>query len=195
MSTDFGKGGAPWWMWALMLIAVVMAFNPRFGDKLDQAVRSSGVAAVAEQPEPYSPAWQYGREVDAMSSGQVSSAWMESRNEISFGFPYEGLQRGSLQLRKHPRYGTDVIFFVQKGQINLRYDGIIVLVRFDDGPAMQFTAFESGDHDRTTMFIRGYKRFSEKLRSASVVKIEVPFYRDGPRVFEFDASSFDDSWL
>lgn len=195
MAGNFGKGGAPWWMWALIVIALVMAYNEQFGDKSAAPV-AVGVESESVPVEiPFAPSWQYSSFIDEMSSKAGKSAIIQSENQVSFSFPYEGEQRASLQLRHHPRYGKDVIFFVEKGQVNSRYDGVSVLVRFDDGSAMRFNAVEPEDRDSKTIFIQGYSRFSERLKGASRVKIEVPFYKEGNRVFEFDASGFDDAWL
>jgi len=33
MAANFGKGGAPWWMWALMVVGGLWLYSEEFGDK------------------------------------------------------------------------------------------------------------------------------------------------------------------
>ncbi|MBN1928796.1 MAG: hypothetical protein JW764_04590 [Chlorobiaceae bacterium] len=150
--------------------------------------------AAAAEPEKVDIAWSYSSFEDEMSSKNIGIASIQSVNTVNFGFPYEGEQRALLQLRQHPRYGKDVMLVLERGHFHIKYGGTPVLVRFDDGEAMSFTAFEPDDNDTEIIFIQGYKRFVDKLKGATVVKIEAPFYQEGTRVFEFAVSEFDDNW-
>ena len=191
----------PWWVWGLMVAAGVMAlssYDKTSGDPEQAAEPGSVIQEVTNTAAPavgtYTPSWNYSVVTDQMSSKEIRFAAIQSTNTVSFDFPYQGEQQGTLQLRRHPRYGNDVIFFVKKGQINIGYRETAVLIRFYDEPAMRFSAYEPDDHDRTTIFIDGFGRFTKKLKSASVVRIEVPFYQAGNRVFEFNASKYLDTW-
>ncbi len=138
--------------------------------------------------------WQYSSFFDEMTSKLIHLASIESNNTVNFDFPYQGEQHATLRLRRHPRFGHDVMLIIERGQFNTRYDGTPILVRFDDGVAMKYTAAEADDHDRKILFIQGFKRFVEKMNKASVVRIEAPFYNEGNRVFEFDVSGLKNNW-
>lgn len=194
------KRGAPWWIWALMIIAVLYAIGNTVENQETTQSKSNDYSASQETTSPTSDPvedlkqiWTYSSFDDQMSSKKILSASIESSNQFSFGFPYTGLQRATLQLRKHPRYGNDVILMVEKGQFLTKYDGTVILVRFDDGESIRFTAFESDDHDTKVLFIQGYDRFVSRLKKSSIVKIEAPFYQEGNRVFEFAVSGIDSS--
>lgn len=136
--------------------------------------------------------WRYSHIDDGMSSHQVHSAVLRSLNTVNFGFPYTGSQRAELTLRNHPRYGKDIIFQIEKGQILCpSYGSCNVLVRFDDAAATNFTAVGAADHSTEIIFIKNYNRFVEKMLRADKVQISASIYQEGNPVFEFHVSSFD----
>ena len=111
---------------------------------------------------------------------------------MNFDFPYSGEQHATLNLRVDPRYGKDVIFRIERGQILCHsYEDCTVLVRFDDGKAVNYTAVGAADNSTETIFIRNYGRFVENMLKAKMVRISTNIYQEGAPVFEFDVSDFD----
>lgn len=138
--------------------------------------------------------WNYSSGEDEMSSDKIYSAVVQSNNFANFDFPYEGNQYARLSLRIHPRYGKDVIFRIDEGQIQCNsYSGCSVLVRFDDKKAVRYSAAESSDNNPKIIFIRDYNKFVENMRNSKTVKISAEIYHEGNPVFEFDVSGFDTS--
>ena len=135
--------------------------------------------------------WTYFSDEDSMSSKIMRTASINSSNSIDLSFPYSGTQYASLQLRNHPRYGKDVIFSIDKGQLLCSYNGCNVLVRFDEGSPIRFSANEPSDHSTTYLFIGNYAGFMKKMLKAKTVRIAVDFYQHGSQTFEFDVSGFD----
>lgn len=132
--------------------------------------------------------WNYNETPDKMGRGTVKLAYVRSLNEVQFDFPYREPQRGTLQFRKHPKYGNDVILNIERGQFLCRFDGCVVSVRFDQGKPLTFSAVEPEDNSTTTLFIRNYDRFVKNARKASKVFVEAQFYQEGNRVFEFETA-------
>jgi hypothetical protein len=132
--------------------------------------------------------WQYDESSEKMGRGTVKTAIVRSLNEVQFGFPYSGEQRGTLLLRVHPKHGKDVILGVEKGQFLCGIYNCNVAVRFDNGKVQNFTAVGPADHSTTMLFLRGYDRFIAGARKAKKVYIEAQFFQQGTRVFEFDIS-------
>jgi hypothetical protein len=132
--------------------------------------------------------WQYNESSEEMGRGKVKTAIVRSLNEVHFGFPYNGDQRGTLLLRIHPKHGKDVILGIEKGQFLCGIYNCQVGVRFDNGKVQNFTAVRPADHSTTTLFLRGYDRFLAGARKAKKVYIEAQFFQQGTRVFEFDIS-------
>lgn len=127
-----------------------------------------------------------------MTSAKTYFASVRSSNTVSFGFPYSGAQRGTLTLRTHPRYGRDLIFNIERGQVLCRsYEDCTVLVRFDDKEAQRFSGVGAADNSTESVFLRNYSRFAGEMLKAERVRISVPIYQQGSPVFEFDVSGFD----
>jgi len=146
---------------------------------------SSSVAVQAPD------SWIYGASKDAMTGKLSHFAVVTSTNRVKFGFPYQGAQNGRLTLRQHPRYGDDVVLAIERGQFLCpSYEDCTVLVKFDDRPAMSFSAVGAEDNSTETIFIRNYKRFTENLRGARHIIIEAPVYQEGRPQFEFDVAGF-----
>lgn len=135
--------------------------------------------------------WSYFSDEDAMSSKNSRFASIQSSNTVNLGFPYSGEQQATLQLRTHPRWGKDVIFSVDKGQLLCSYSGCRVLVRFDEAPPVYYNANEPSDHSSTYLFISNYAGFVNKMSKAKKVRIAVDFYQNGTQTFEFNVSGFD----
>jgi len=136
--------------------------------------------------------WEYATYEDEMTSKKTRIARIESSNEFYLDFPYDGPQRGVLQVRDHPRHGKDIIVTVQKGQILCSsYSGCPILARFDDNQPIKFTGSESNDSDSTIVFINNYSKFVDNLIKSKKVKISLGFFQNGSHVLEFDVAGFD----
>lgn len=135
--------------------------------------------------------WSYNRSDEGMSGKAVVTAWVESSNTINLGFPYTGSQNGTLTLRRHPRWGNDVIFRIERGQILCHsYGDCRINVRFDDGKVMRFNGNPPEDNSSEVVFIPAFSTFTKQLPTAKRVKIEVSIYQAGNNVFDFDVSGF-----
>lgn len=159
---------------------------------------TSSTAAVAEEskspPAEKVPGeqWHYEQSDDKMSKGSIYHAIVMSTNSVDFDFPYSGRQYAALELRTHPRFGKDIIFRIEKGQVLCSsYDGCTVLVRFDDQTAVKYSANTAADHSTEVLFINNYSRFVQNMLKAKTVRIAAEIYQQGSPVFEFDVSHFD----
>jgi hypothetical protein len=177
-----------------------------FGDTTDTAVRgwlaarrTDEEARMRDQAEAAArqadaAKWTYSSSTDPMASRPSRTATISSENTVNFSFPYEGEQHATLMLRNHPSYGRDVILYIREGQIMCSsYSECSVRVRFDDGPAERWTGVGPADASSTAVFIRNYARFVQRMRNASVVRIEIPVYHQGSPTFEFRVGGFDNA--
>jgi hypothetical protein len=136
--------------------------------------------------------WEYSQNEDKMSGGTTYHARVSSSNAVEFDFPYSGTQNATLALRIDPKYGKDLIFRIEKGQILCNsYEDCSVLVRFDDEKATNYSAIGAADNSTETIFIRNYGKFVEKMLKAKLVRISTNIYQQGAPVFEFNVSYFD----
>lgn len=155
---------------------------------------STSDAHTASKPVPKLPGsqWLYQKNDDEMGKGAIYQARVSSSNTVNFDFPYSGEQYATLTLRTHPRYGKDVIFRIEKGQILCNsYEDCAVLVRFDDEEPVKYSAGAAADYSTEVVFIRNYNGFIEKMLRAKKVRIAANIYQQGAPVFEFDVSGFD----
>lgn len=137
-----------------------------------------------------SASWDYAEETDAMTSKRTVIAYLQSSNTLDLDFPYKGKNHGVLQVRQHPKYGLDVIFSVEKGQLQCnRYQGCAIEVRFDDGPAMTFSANEPADNSSTHVFLQNAKRFIASASKAKRILVQVTMFRNGSPVLEFRSAN------
>jgi len=136
--------------------------------------------------------WKYHVTTDELTSKPTYLALVQSINQVSFDFPYQGIQRGELMLRTHPQHGKDLILRVEKGQMLVRsYEDTTVKVVFDNGSPISYRVAGPADHSTTSLFVRDYSGFVGRMTKAKKVKISVPFYQQGEVVFEFNISDFD----
>lgn len=136
--------------------------------------------------------WLYSQSPDDMTSKTVGQASVTSTNTISLDSPYDGAQNGTLSLRTHPRFGTDVIVRIEQGQILCRsYEDCTLLVRFDDAEPTAYSAVGPSDGSSDTVFIRNYARFVKAMKAAKKVRVSLPIYQNGNQTLEFDVSGFD----
>lgn len=135
--------------------------------------------------------WRYDRSDEGMSGKAVITAQVTSTNTINLDFPYSGSQHGTLTLRRHPRWGNDVIFRIERGQILCHsYGDCTINVKFDDGKVIRLHGNPPEDNSSEVVFIPGFSTFTKQLPNAKRVKIEVSLYQAGNQVFEFDVSGF-----
>jgi len=132
--------------------------------------------------------YEYTNEKDALSSKTIKNAIVQSDNYINLNFPYSGAQKATIQVRKHPRFGNDVLIFVQKGQITPDYNNKRIGVRFDNGKVINYRVAESADHSSHIIFIKNYKHFTQRAAKAKKITIELPFYQNGNKVVTFTTS-------
>ena len=151
--------------------------------------RTESTALKSLPPLPPGAQWSYRRASDSMSKGIEYEASVLSSNTVKFDSPYGGAQRGTLTLRTHPRYGRNVIFTIERGQILCRSD-CAVLVRFDDAPPVNFSGRGPSDNSTETLFIMNYSGFVERMMKSKQVRLSPRIYQEGSPVFEFDVSGF-----
>lgn len=143
------------------------------------------------ETETHVKTWKYREEKDRMSGSTNKWASLKSDNYIYMDFPYTGETYATLFIRKNRDYGTDVIIKVDRGQIfgdSFRGNNY-VRVKFDDNSDSKFVFKEAADGNPKIIFLRDRSTFIKQARKAKVVKIEVPFFQEGRRIFTFSVDS------
>jgi len=157
---------------------------------VQQTASSDTAAAPVQSPPPEQ--WVYRTEKDTMTQKDIWSATVVSNNSIELDFPYAGPQTATLEVRRHPQYGKDIIFQIERGQILCEpFHGCSVLVRFDDQPAERYAAGPPADHSTTVLFIKNYDKFVQRAIKAKKVFIQVSIYQNGNQTLEFNVAGLN----
>lgn len=148
--------------------------------------RLLGVALFSLSVQSFAASWEYENKVDKMSGEDAKMAWVRSDNSLNLQFPYSGPNYGSLWIRRHPKYGTDVIVKIDKGQVLCRsYEPCSVMVKFDDAKPVRFTGTPSADHDSTMVFLDPVSKFIAQAKTAKKILVQFTVYQAGDQILEF----------
>lgn len=135
--------------------------------------------------------WTYDSQKDGMRNQAIYFACNTSTNTLQFDFPYNGGSSAQLCFRQSARSDNDVYLTVSKGQFYCTsYDGCTIHAKFDGGSVVALHASGASGGDTTTVFISGYKRFSDRIKKAKHLFIEAEFYQEGRRQMEFDVQGY-----
>ena len=129
-------------------------------------------------PPPVS-AWEHRSYTDQMTGKPAKTASLESSNELSLDYPYQGSNGGRLTVRQSPQFGLDAFIEIERGQMLCGVDGCTMPVRFDDGKPQNFSMVSAADHSSTILFFSNTKRFIEQARKAQTIRAGVNLYQGG----------------
>ncbi len=156
----------------------------------NSALPLEGAGKADEAAAPASK-WDYSRRRDEVRNGEIIEARVRSTNTVDLDFPY-GTVGLTIHVRKHPEWGQDVMFIVDKGQILCRIDGCSGTVNFD-GSTEKLSLNESADNDSSVVFASYGPAIIDKLKRSKSVIVELPFYSNGNRQFRFETAGLE--WL
>ena len=150
--------------------------------------QADNLSAVANSSEaaPTTPAsdWSVSTEQDEMRGKSIHYASVDSENEAYFDFPYNGGSKLTMTVRRHPKYGDDVVFQISKGQFVCRIDSCSGTINYGRG-AERISLTEPADYDSETLFAASGANVIQKLKSADKVIVELPFFQEGNHQFTF----------
>ena len=137
--------------------------------------------------------WQYATFDDLASGKTYKSASLRSENSINLDFPYSGAQKGTLSIRRHPRWGFDIYLRVEKGQIisTSSWDNKTMVVRFDNEEVNNWRYNDPADNSSDYIFVSSVDRFYSKLLSSEKIYITINMFQAGQRTFVFKVKGFD----
>lgn len=139
--------------------------------------------------------WRTDDSVDALTGKKTKTYSVESDNQVNLDFPYKGPQHGRLTVRRHPKYGLNIIFSIEKGQLlchdsSLDYGRCMVDVRFDDKPPRRVQMGKSSDGDPTYLFVSNEATFLKELVGSKVLIVQPTIFHNGNVPFQFQTIGF-----
>lgn len=135
--------------------------------------------------------WEYSEYVDDISGKPYKTAYVVSNNVHELDFPYEGETNASLIIRDQPKYGKEILFRVNQGQMTCQYDNCYINIRFDDGPVIKNNVGQPSDNSATVYFLSNYKKIIKNIKTSKKMFVEVVFYNQGSRTFDFNIADLD----
>ena len=135
------------------------------------------------------PTWEYEKEGNEM--GDTSNyAKLKSSNQVNLRYPYGGTH-GNIVIRK-TNGKNEVLFIVNDGQMDVSIvDGVDIRVKFDDENPKTYSMSpaESGSYE--VIFFPNPNNLIKKIKNSKKVVVEVPFFRDGRKIFTFDTENLN----
>ena len=136
--------------------------------------------------------WMYNETLDEMTDETSYLAYTISEDLAHFDFPYNGGSNLVLYLRNDPQYGKHVFIKITQGQFNTSIiDGQTIKVRFDSDKAFNVHCDGASDHSMDVLFLSGYKKLVERMKTAKTMKISVEFYNQGTHTFTFNVENLN----
>lgn len=145
----------------------------------------------SESTEEVSTAWEYSESVDEMTDKTNYYATIESENSVDFDFPYNGGSILTFTIRQSSQYGKEMYISISKGQFNAGISGTKIKVRFDDEEPFSVSCNTPSDYSTDVLFLTGYDKLLKKLKNSKTMKINVEFFNEGTRTFEFDVEGLE----
>jgi hypothetical protein len=153
------------------------------GKQTEATTVASGPAAQQAKPETH---WIYAKTNSPMGRSSIITATTYSQNEIEFGPPYEGKQRGVLTLRKNFNNSHDVYFGLEKGRFQCDNRTCSISVQFDNGLVQFFEASPAQNEGTPGVYIRNADIFIHFAEEANAVTITARFLDQPFQTFQFD---------
>ncbi len=159
--------------------------------KDQEAAKEDQNTSLAEDAKPLTN-WMYQESVDEMRGETTYLAINKSLNTAELAFPYGAGVELNIVLRDDAKYGENVFFGVNKGQLFCSYQDCYISIKFDDGPVQKLATSEASGGRSESLFLEdGINAFVEKLKESETVMIEVNFYDHGTEQFKFDVSELN----
>lgn len=137
--------------------------------------------------------WRYYSDTDKMDNKTTFFADCKSLNSVDLSFPYDGGSKLIITLRKGFKGSSnEAILSISKGQFMTSLDrSETIRAKFDDDKPQSFHFGMAKDGSSDYVFLSESSDFILKLKSAKKVMIEVEFYGNGLKQFEFDVTGLD----
>lgn len=157
-------------------------------EKATSSVETTAAGPTQDQAKPDN--WYYSERRDELRNSTVYAASVSSNDRAYFAFPYQGGSSLDITVRKHPSWGTDVVFQISKGQFQCGIESCKGTISFD-GSVETLTLSPPEGYSPEVLFATYGPAIMRKLKSADRVVVELPFYQEGRQQFTFDTAGLE----
>lgn len=184
-------------LFALLIIIAIVTGGDEKNENVPGTDKSQNAASVGENSsteQKKASNWEYDTKKDEMSEKNTYYAWATSENTVNFSFPYNGGSQLSICLGHSDQNNKNFAYLhISKGQFAEAFEGGI-RVKFDDGKLLNYAVkadMDPAKMDNDNLYIQNTNDFIKKLKSSKKVKLEVSFFDEGYKVFNFDVEGLD----
>ncbi|WP_031430483.1 hypothetical protein [Methylomicrobium agile] len=170
---------------ALISIAGYKVYSGLSSGNPPEAPLDAAIGPATQQTKPETR-WIYAKTHSPNGRGSIVTATTYSLNEIEFGPPYEGKQRGVLTLRQNFNNSHDVYFGLEKGQFLCDNRACGITARFDTGMVQFFEATPAQNENMPGIYIRNADIFIHFAEVSNTVTITAAFLDQTKQTFQFD---------
>lgn len=175
-------------LWMSVYIPYVINKN-KIDDEYSKKTKVDTKTTNLEPIEKTPPNWEYEKEGNEMGDTSIY-AKLKSSNQVNLRYPYGGTY-GNIVIRKK-NGKNEVLFIVNDGQMDVSIiDGVDIRVKFDDENPKTYSMSpaESGSYE--VIFFPNPNNLIKKIKNSKKVVVEVPFFRDGRKIFTFDTENLN----
>lgn len=144
--------------------------------------------------QPKKENWRYSTDLVGIDKEKMSWIETKSLNSLDLKFPYNGINRGELTIRKS-KGKTELIFSINKGQILCDIYTCKGRIKFDTSPSIPFTGVKPSDGTSNMIFINDSSILIQKIKDSKRVSIEVEMYQSGNQILEFNVGNLNLEYL
>ena len=135
--------------------------------------------------------WKFESGLFGIDKMKISFLTTKSINSLDLDFPYNGKNFGEITIRYSEKYQLEIIFRVDKGQIQCGIGNCEGRIKFDDSPSIEFKGNPPSDRSNKVIFIKNQDSLLKLIQSSTKVLIEIPMYQGGDQILEFNVSGLN----
>ena len=135
--------------------------------------------------------WNFESKLVGIDKEKMLFLTTKSINSLNLDFPYNGKNHGEIILRNSKKYEIEILFSIDKGQILCDVSVCRGKIKFDSSPSIKFIGGKSVDRRSDIIILQKDEHLIELLKSSKKVLIEIPLYREGNQILEFNIEGLD----
>lgn len=191
LNTNIGCG--PLIGFAIIATILILVFADKDSSPPLESTQNTAVNTQTAKVLPIQTinSWKYQKSDSDISGKLLSGAILLSNNTIDLEFPYQGGTYARIIVRNHPRHGKDIVFAVNKGQLNCQYDNCYINLKFDNGKVIKNYVTKPDDGSSLAYFLSNYNKIIKQIKKSKTMFVEVTFFQQGTHTFEFNVENID----
>lgn len=134
--------------------------------------------------------WNYSSKRDEMNGNENHFASLNSINSFTFDFPYNNGNAYLNLLIRNMNHKNEVLLILSQGQI-LSSMNHYIDIKFDNNNPIHVNFSEADDLSTGYAFLENPNSLIKKIKKAKNIKIQIPIFQEGNRVFNFDIPKLD----